>query len=71
MRKLKLTKADRAYLAGKGREGGIIGNHAGKAAGGKKGGKSRMASMTPDERRELASKAGRASAAKRKAKDSE
>lgn len=68
---MNLTKKIREQFALEGAKGGRIGNRTGKSAGGKKGGKSRMASMTPDERRELASKAGRASAAKRKAKDSE
>lgn len=60
--KLKLTKKERAYFAEKGREGGKAGDREAKAKGGKKGGKSRMAAMTPEQRSELASKAGQASA---------
>lgn len=41
---------------------GALGDREAKAAGGRKGGKARMAQLTPEQRRDLASRAGKAAA---------
>ena len=58
---MKLPEEVREQFA----KAGALGDRKKKAKGGKKGGKTRMAAMTDEERKALAAKAGRASAVAR------
>ena len=60
---VRMTRAEREAF----RRVGAIGGKIGGAKGGRIGGKRSLETMTPEARRERASRAGKASAAKRKA----